>query len=52
VTSWAVESRPHPGVVFTDDALWPRIADTTGKFVDALIPLLRDDDLADRNHGL
>lgn len=52
VTSWAVESRPHPGVVFTDDARWPRIADTTGRFIDALIPLLRDADLSDRIHGL
>lgn len=52
VTSWAAQGRPHHGVILTDDARWPRVADTTGKFLDALIPLLRGDDLTDRIHWL
>ncbi|CAN5570614.1 hypothetical protein BH24ACT15_BH24ACT15_28650 [soil metagenome] len=52
VTSWPAQGRPHHGVILTDDARWPRVADTTGKFLDALIPLLRGDDLTDRIHWL
>ena len=52
VTSWATQRRSHHGVILTDDVRWPRVADTTGTFVDALIPLLRDHDLIDRIHWL
>lgn len=51
-TSWATQGRTHRGVILTDDARWPRTADTTGRFVVALTPLLRGDDLTDRVHWL
>lgn len=40
VQRWAAEGRAHGGLIFTDDGRWPRTADTTGRFVDALAPLL------------
>ncbi|WP_370328384.1 DUF5615 family PIN-like protein [Euzebya sp.] len=51
---WAAGGRSHAGLIFTDDARWPRTADTTGRFVDALRPLLDlpDDHLRDQVHWL
>lgn len=52
VTTWAAQGRQHSGLILTDDSRWPRVADATGTFVDALVPLLRQDDLTDRIHWL
>ncbi len=51
---WAAEGRSHAGLIFTDYARWPRTADTTGRFTDALRPLLDlpDDHRRDRVHWL
>lgn len=47
---WAGEDRAHAGVIFTDDSRWPRTADTTGRFVEALLPLLAQPDEQLHNH--
>ncbi len=53
---WAVEGRPHAGLVFTSDASMPRSRLTIGRYVDALAALLRshpeDGSFIDRSHWL
>lgn len=41
VRLWAVESRSHPGLIFTSDASMPRHRDSIGGYVAALDEVLR-----------
>jgi len=53
---WALEGRPHAGLVFTSDASLPRSPHTIGLYVTALQALVRanptDDAFVDRIHWL
>jgi hypothetical protein len=53
---WALEGRPHAGLIFTSDASMPRSRQTIGVYVTALQALLRantaDDAFVDRMHWL
>lgn len=44
IQRWASGGRQHPGLIFTDDSRWPRTANTTGRFLKALGPLLEQAD--------
>ena len=53
---WAVEGRPHSGLIFTSDVSMPRARRTVGRYVTALDKLLRSnprtDAFVDRVHWL
>ena len=53
---WALEGRPHSGLVFTADASMPRTRENVGRYVWALDALLRsnpnDEAFTDRVHWL
>jgi hypothetical protein len=53
---WALEGRPHAGLIFTSDASMPRGRNTIGVYVDALQALMRanqgDEAFLDRIHWL